>query len=175
MEKIGIKNFEEIVVKNVNCGQYKSKKDSLQLIRYIFGKSKSIEKQKLVRYTGGYGVNSYDPDLCCGAMYIIKKLYRKTGEDLRHVYHIVVSFPEYIKDTDTIKLVAIDICEYFYKKDFQCVYAIHENEENLHIHIVVNSTNFITGKQVNLPLNALKTIKTDLQKIAYWILKEKGY
>jgi len=175
MEKIIIKNFEDIFVKNVHCGKYKNKKDALQLIRYIFGKSKKEEKQKPVRYIGGYGVNGYDPDLCCDAMYIIKKLYKKTNPGLRCIYHLIVSFPEYIEDINIVKLISIDICKYFYQKGFQCIYGVHDDTEKLHIHIAINSTNFITGKQADLSIRKLKNTRTDLQKTAYWILKENGF
>lgn len=175
MEKITIKSFNDIFVKNVNPGEYKSKKDAIQLIEYIFGCSKIKEKQKPVRYTGGYGVNSYNPYLCCNDIYIIKKLYKKIKAGLRHVYHIVVSFPKYIEDVNTIKLVSVGICQYLYKKGFQCIYGIHEDTENLHIHIAVNSTSYKTGNQVNLLKKDLENIQMDLKKIAYHILKENGY
>ncbi len=175
MEKIIIKDFKDIFVENVNPGKYKSRKDAIRLISYIFGHSEIKEKQKPVRYTGGYGVNSYDPYLCCEDMYVIKKLYKKTKKGLRHIYHIVVSFPKYIEDANTIKLISVDICQYFYQNGFQCIYGVHEDTEDLHIHIAVNSTSYKTGKQADLSIRDLKNISITLKKIAYHILKGNGY
>lgn len=175
MGNIVIGSFEDVIVKNVRCGKYKSRKSALQLIKYISGNSIIPEKQKPVRYTGGYGVPVYNPDLCCEAMYIIKKLYRKTSPKLRCIYHFIVSFPACVDDINIVKLISIDLCQYFYHKNYQCMYGVHNDTENLHIHIAVNSTSFISGKQMDLSINELKALTNDLKKRAFGILKENGF
>lgn len=55
------------------------------------------------------------------------------------------------------------------------MYGVHEDTENLHIHIAVNSTNFKTGKQMHLKYNELNDTITGLKKLAYNVLKENGY
>lgn len=175
MENTRIKTYEDIVVQNINCGKYKTKKDAMNLIKYITGKSCITEKQKEVRYKGGCGVPDYDHELCHNAMYIIKKLYKKTGKNLRCSYHFVISLPAYIQDVNIIKLVSIETCQLFYNKGFQCIYGIHEDTDNLHIHIVVNSTNFQTGKQLHMSIKELKNFTTELKKTAFEILKENGF
>lgn len=175
MENNIIKNFEYIIVKNVKCGKYKEKKDVKDLIKYITGHSIIEKHQKTVRYTGGYGVHTCDPVLCYNDMYIIKKIYKKTTSKNRSIYHFVISFSEYIEDANTVKLISIDICHHFYEQGFQCMYGVHEDTENLHIHIAVNSTNFKTGRQMHLKYNELNNIITGLKKLAYNILKENGY
>lgn len=175
METISIKTYEDIIVKNVNCGKFKNKEDAINLIKYITGNSIIAEKQKPVRYIGGYGVCSYDPDLCYDSMYAIKKLYKTTSPRLRCIYHFLVSFPEYIEDANIVKLISIDICKHFYKNGFQCIYCVHEDTENLHIHIAVNSTSFITGKQMHYSHYELDNTITCLKKISYLVLKKNGY
>ncbi len=175
MENTIIKTYEDIIVRNINCGKYKSKKDALQLIKYISGNSNVSENKKTVRYIGGYGIPFYDFNKCYHSMYIIKSQYGKTGEHLRCMYHLIISFPEYIKDANTIKLISIDICQYIYQQGFQCLYGVHEDTEKLHIHIAVNSTNFMTGQQAHFSDSELYTIRPNLQKKAYVILKANGY
>lgn len=175
MGKDVIKTFEEIVVKNIKNGKYKSNSDTRNLIGYIMGKSKDSDNQKPVRYTGGYGVPYYDFDMCCNAMGIIKKYYKKNKKSLRKVYHFIISFPEYINDVNIVKIISVNICQHFYYNGFQCFYGIHEDTKNLHIHIAVNSTSFTTGKQMHFSYNELKTFKTTLKKTAYKILKENYY
>ncbi len=175
MENNVIKTYEDIVVKNVNCGKYKEKRDMLNLIKYITGNSTKPEKQKSVRYIGGCGVPYYNSDLCCDSMYIVKKYYNKTDKKFRSVYHFMISFENPIEDANIVKLIAIGICQNFYEDGFQCIYGVHEDTEHLHIHIAVNGTNFTTGKQMHLSNSELKALMIDLKKRAYGILKEKGY
>ena len=183
MQNNVIKTYKDIFVKNVRCGEYTNKKDMRRLIRYITDSKKEREKEgkKPIRYIGAYGVPYYNPKLCRDAIYIVKKYYDKmdkvdkTGKPLRSVYHFVISFPDPIEDADIVKLIAIDTCQYFYNKGFQCIYAVHEDTKHLHIHIAVNSTNFMTGKQMHFSKSELMSIIIDLKKLAYGILKENGY
>ena len=175
MENNVIKTYEDIVVKNVNCGKYKGKRDMLNLIKYITGNSTKLENQKSVRYIGAFGVPYNNPELCCDAMYIVKKYCSKTDKKFRSVYHFLISFQEYIDDANIVKFIAIEICQNFYNRGFQCIYGVHEDTEHLHIHIAVNSTNFMTGKQMHFSKSELMFIIIDLKKLAYGILKENGY
>ena len=72
-------------------------------------------------------------------------------------------------------MAAISICHYIYQEGFQCMYGVHEDTENLHIHIAVNRTNFITGNQFRMSPYELKTLTTELKKITFSILRENGY
>lgn len=179
MENNAIDTYKEIIAKNIKCGEYKKKEDMLKLIKYITGNSASLEVQKTVRYIGAYGVPYYNPELCRDAMYIVKKYYDKmdkiykTGKPLRSVNHFMISFKDYINDANIIKLIAIDICDDFYKNGFQCIYGVHEDTDNLHMHIAVNGTNFMTTKQLHLSNWEFKVLPKYLNKRTYELLKEK--
>lgn len=173
MANVIIESYKEIIVKPINLSGYPTKQDVLRLIKYITGNSTVIEHQKTVRYIGAFGVSAYNPVLCCNTMYVVKRLYGKASNKFRRIYHFMISFPTGIEDANTVKFIAINLCEKFYDQGFQCIYGVHEDTDNLHIHMAINSTNFITGKQLHI--SSVKSIKTDLKKMAFKILKDNGY
>lgn len=74
-----------------------------------------------------------------------------------------------------MKIISVRICQYLYAQGFQCLYGVHEDTDNPHIHIAINSTNFITGKQMHFKKDELKQFTTNLKNIAFDILKKNYY
>lgn len=74
-----------------------------------------------------------------------KKYFGKV--DKRQGYHLIISFQEGEVDADT----AFEITERFVKEylaeRYEAVYAVHDNTEHLHSHIVFNSVSFLDGKK----------------------------
>lgn len=67
--------------------------------------------------------------------------------DGRQAYHLIISFVENEVDADT----AFELTEKFVREylgdDYEAVYAVHDNTDNIHSHIVFNSVNRVTGKK----------------------------
>ena len=67
-------------------------------------------------------------------------------EDGRQGYHFVISFPPDEKvDEQTVYNVAQDFCEEYFGDNYEYVFAVHNNEEHKHAHIIFNSLSRTTG------------------------------
>ena len=42
--------------------------------------------------------------------------------------------------------VAQELCHRLLQEQYQYVLAVHEDHDHIHAHIIVNNTNFVTGK-----------------------------
>lgn len=84
--------YDDVIVDNINDGKYKGMYAVKNVVEYVTGNSKKTEKQKYVRYIGGYGVPYNDLDMCIKSMNMVKNYYNKRKKNSRKVYHIVVSF-----------------------------------------------------------------------------------
>ena len=73
--------------------------------------------------------------------------YKHHKIDGRQAYHLIISFVENEVDADT----AFELTEKFVREylgdDYEAVYAVHDNTDNIHSHIVFNSVNRVTGKK----------------------------
>ena len=90
------------------------------------------------------GINCL-PDFAYSQMMDTKKYFGKL--DKRQGYHLIISFQEGEVDADT----AFEITERFAKEylgeKYEAVYAVHDNTQHLHSHIVFNSVSFLDGKK----------------------------
>jgi hypothetical protein len=65
----------------------------------------------------------------------------------RQGYHIIISFEEGEVDAPrAFEIVGKFVNEYL-RDEYQAVYAVHDNTDHIHGHIVFNSVNFVTGKK----------------------------
>lgn len=70
------------------------------------------------------------------------KFKKAKGIQLRH---FVLSFsPEELDDPNVVYEIACYVAR-FIGRDYQVVFAVHENTENLHIHFMQNSVSYTTG------------------------------
>lgn len=116
-------------------GAYRGNHDKENVINYIFLESKAISGLR-----GGFGVNAED---IVGSMDEVSTHFGKTtGVQLRH---FVLSFhPEETKDKLLVAEIGYKFAQYL-SREFQTVYAVHENKPHLHVHFVINSVSFIDG------------------------------
>lgn len=93
---------------------------------------------------GGLAV---DPNFAVEQMRMIKEVWNQTAG--KQLHHFILSFSpwESSKITDVRKLekLAYSVCEYFADTN-QIVFGIHDNGR-LHVHFVINSVNYLTGKK----------------------------
>ena len=109
------------------------------LLKYIFT-DKSSEDGRMCRFCGSYCTNIYSAE---AEMMAVKNYFLKN--DGRGARHFVVSLGSsslfFPAEANTL---AQKVCCY-YGKEYQIVYAVHENTKNLHIHFVMNTVSYIDG------------------------------
>lgn len=126
--------------------KYKNMSSIEGIIKYIM-----MDKQtgNRVRFCGGTGVNFIFFNEAHKQMKLIKKYYKKLSG--RQVWHYILSFP--IKPSDKtvfnaykISLELTNTCF----KDYQSLFAVHEDTDNLHVHFLLNSVSFRDGRKWHL-------------------------
>ena len=100
------------------------------------------------------GINCL-PDTAFEQMEETKNIFHKTGK--RQGYHVIISFsPE---EKVTVEQ-AMYVLEHFAKDvlgdDYEAVYAVHNDREHMHGHLIWNSVSMTTGKKYNSPKNNWK-------------------
>jgi len=124
------------ILKFVNCKEkYQDSDATKEVINYIFNPDKS--KREL------YGFYQVDPENPTKSMRDVAKAFGKTtGIQIRHY---IISFTKYeINEPIIADQIAQEIITYF-QDQYQCVYAIHEDTEYLHIHFVCNAISYVNG------------------------------
>ena len=84
-----------------------------------------------------------DPKECLERMMETKRFFDK--ESGRQGYHVVISFKPGEGDEETAFKLGKEFCERFLGNDFEYAFAVHNDREHLHIHIVFNSVNRISS------------------------------
>lgn len=72
-----------------------------------------------------------------------KRLYGKM--DKRQGYHLIISFEEKECDEDTAMKVIQEFVQEYLENDYEVVYAVHNNTDHIHGHIIWNSVRFTDG------------------------------
>lgn len=114
-----------------------------QAITYILNGEKTEERV----LTGGWNLQV---DKAYEQMMDTKEVFGKTGG--RQGYHIIISF----KEGETDAEIALKIVEKFVKEylsDYEAVYAVHDNTDHIHGHVIFNSVSFATGRKYHYKKN----------------------
>ena len=74
-----------------------------------------------------------------------KEQFGKT--DQRQGYHLIISFVEGEVDADTAFEVIGKFAKEYLGKDYEALYAVHDNTDHIHGHIIFNSVSFRDGKK----------------------------
>lgn len=72
-----------------------------------------------------------------------KEVFQK--EEGRQGYHFIISLEDGLGDERTLFDLAQDFCEKYLGDDYDYIFAIHNNTDNLHAHIIFNSVSRTTG------------------------------
>ncbi len=121
-----------------DCGAGYSGKHLRQSMNYI------MELQKTGNGKWVAGLNCQTED-AYGQMRRTKKDFDKT--DKRQGYHIIISFTEGEVDEETAFSIIGRFAEEYLGKDYEAVYAVHNNTSHIHGHIIFNSVSFRDGKK----------------------------
>lgn len=150
-----------------NKSYYKNTGSVLRLIKYVLAHGETyLEGGMLkpkVRYYASNCVDLSDPHKAAHQMRAVKRYFKKT--DGRQMYHYVLSFDETLKDPKKVYEVGLEIMDGFFD-EYQTVFAVHENTNNLHIHFVFNSVSYVTGKKWCLKNKDFYLFKEDVECMA---------
>lgn len=133
---------------------YKNPDAIEKVIRYIT-RTRWYENRRheLIKIGGaGFDVNA-PVDVIIYQFLVVQNTFNINSRGGRRLIHEVYSFnDEEFKalncDFALVDLIARDISAYFFNKGFQILYGIHyEETKRCHIHIMVSSINFLTGKK----------------------------
>ena len=115
-------------------GKYFDPSSFHDVIAYI------LNPHKAPNFYGGYHINMIDP---IEDMAQISTQYGKTNGV--HLRHFILSFsPDEVQDASIVNKIARMIVPYL-GREYQTVFAVHEDTPHLHIHIVCNAISYIDG------------------------------
>ena len=107
-----------------------------------------IARESGVYKTIGIGMSD-DKDKAFRQTQANKKRFNKAIDDkMRFCYHEIISF-EYGTDKELALKIGIEYCQKEYQeKGYNCFIGVHTDTKNTHIHILIDSVNFRTGKML---------------------------
>lgn len=119
--------------------KYYRESDVKNLIDY------AIDDKKTHGLIGGMGVNPCNPDKMAYQMVAVKRGFEKNKEH-RQIRHIIVSFDQAEQITPpTAYCIAYEIAQ-FYGDEYQICFGVHQDTDDLHIHFIQNTVNYVTGR-----------------------------
>ncbi len=78
----------------------------------------------------------------------MKETKQKFGKaDKRQGYHLIISFDEGEVDGDTAFSFVQEFVTEYLGSSYEAVYAVHDNTDHVHAHIIFNSVSFLDGKK----------------------------
>lgn len=99
-----------------------------------------------LKYVGGYGVSFIEGDYADDIIEqfeAVKIIYKK--ERFKLLRHFIITFASCENITPMeAKEIAWEFIKYF-KENYQVVFAVHTDTDNVNVHIVMNTTNIFTG------------------------------
>ena len=121
-------------------GQYWDDNAVSTLVHYCLDAKKTMHYV----YIGSYAV-SYIPEEAILQMQLLQKYLGQT--DGVHLRHMVLSFSKDEVDSPSLaRTLGNEICKY-YGAEYQILFGVHCNTEHLHIHFVMNTVSYRTGKK----------------------------
>lgn len=110
-----------------------------------------------------------DADSAYGQMVDTKKYF---GKELgRQGYHIIISFEKGEASPETAFVIGEKFVQEFLQEDYEVVYAVHDDKEHCHVHIVYNNVHMETGYKFQYKKGDWKNI---MQPITNRLCEEYG-
>lgn len=154
--------METIIIKFAGNGKYSyhNKNAVDKVINYIW--RKDARNPKGDNIYGSIGSFGKDKKEIIRDFYKIKELYHKT--DGVQIKHIIVSFSKRPKMSRTKIHKLVKRTVGYWGKDYQVVYAVHEDTDDWHIHIGINSVS-IYGKKISIRSKDERKFAKHLQRL----------
>ena len=91
----------------------------------------------------------------------------------RRLYHVIVSFDSILDGLDIWEMKRVaDRIVYLYR-DYQSVYALHEDTRNMHFHILFNNIPLGDGKKLTYYFNVMKIYQLVEQMVGEYRWKKR--
>ena len=131
------------VLKILNNSFYNSTESFYREIVYILNPMKI--KSGFIYSNGVYIQNPAE------AAFQFERIYKIFGEIGRCIHHFIVSFETdgeegYIRAKDALDIVAFAACSVGLNI-YQYIMAVHENTDQIHVHIILNATSYVNGQK----------------------------
>lgn len=132
--------------------RYEKESDVIRVVRYIAEMKKSTNL-----IGGGMGIINADeihrcPNFIADQFLVVQRYKGCRG---RRLYHVVVSFDSIIDEMNIYEIRTIaDSIVHLYR-DYQSVYALHENTRNMHLHILFNNISLGDERNLSYDINIL--------------------
>lgn len=146
-----------------------------ELLHYVTRTRIDEARQRDLICYGVFGAASYaNIDVIIQQFQYVQHVFQNARG--RKMYHFVYSFSpdeeEVIgKDYMLAYQIGQALAYYFWDQGFQILFAVHDEEEKrLHIHLAMNSVNFLTGKKYHISCGDESILNTSLNNIATSIL-----
>lgn len=128
-----------------------------KVLSYMLREGDRDDSDLIPELVGGYGVNLKSVDTMVQDIKMVKDMYDKN--DGRQIRHMAVSLnKEETEGISDLKAFAYEVCGYF-GRDYQTVFAGHEKNNGVHIHICINSVGFRDGKKFSDRNGGLRKFK----------------
>ena len=116
-------------------GKYYDNNSRESVIEYITNPRKTLNKN--------IGVSAMEGFEYAKEMDEVASIYHKnTGVRLRH---FIISFESWeVNDPEVAYQIGQDIAEYL-GREYQTVFSVHQDTDQLHIHIVINAVSYLDG------------------------------
>lgn len=121
-----------------DCGEKFAGKHLKQAVDYII----DAEKTQGGRYVTGINCQ---PQEAFRQMKMTKLKYGKT--DKRQGYHLIISFEEKKLEPGLAFEIVGKFVEEFLGSGYEAIYAVHDNTDYTHGHIIFNSVNYLNGRK----------------------------
>lgn len=121
-----------------DCGGHFHGKHLKSSLEYIL-KPEKTQEGRLV------GAINCQVDTAFEQMKETKRLFGKI--DKRQGYHLILSFKEDEVYPDTGMEITQKFVQEYLGKEYEAVYAVHDNTDHVHSHIIFNSVSFVSGKK----------------------------
>lgn len=149
-------------------GKYRNKDAVENVISYVLrlGGRKNLEQDEYYKYNlyGFLGCIHHTKDGAIRDFYKLKRIYKK--EDGLQIKHMIISFPVGVErrlSKKEIKMLINKTISLFSLK-YQLVWACHEDTDNFHIHLAINSV-CIDGLKFSMNNNDKKRLDKKLSRI----------
>lgn len=112
-------------------------------------------------FYGGYGFLMGNTENIISQFYAVRYLLcKEKGIQLRHM---ILSFSDEFENVTPYQAskIAQEICGFFYP-EYQIIYAVHEDTNNIHIHFLINTVNVYTGNLLNMDKRLFYNLMTEI-------------
>jgi hypothetical protein len=150
---------------------YKNASSIRNVFHYILRTNPRKPYDIPVRYYGGINLDPEDVEYSAELIKRVQKFYNKASG--RRMYHYFLSFDIKVNDPYSLSSLGYAIANEFFS-DCQMLYAVHEDTDNLHLHIAFSSVK-VSGEKWHKSSSEFRSFKAAVEKYADEFLFPKEY